>query len=433
MVSLLSLYYSDIKLLTLLKDKCLLEALPVELRILILSSISDLHSLRAIVLASPAYRQAYRPVRGELLRDILYKAYNGLVDVPDAITAVRSKGLHAYLPSNKERIISLLDDRRRSDEVPDTPVSIDETIQLLDLHRIAIFLLNDHCTFAPCPGWMDQTRWKKTEILPLRLSRTEKVRWLRGFYRLQIFANIFGPIELPVHECNAGKRDDWNGKAFTMEEAWRVFYGTMAPWEVTELGCVSQYIQERYTEPYNEIAEHLSQYGRVTMSSLPEDVQVPIGCRQWDATDLAFRANEILPALASMGPEFFYKFITLETSLDRRNLILANGRNFLWVLPDICPSPEDGLPLLYPADRFNFGEDFDGLKRLLATLPQSERPNLLCDRYLLCFSDMSDAFEEMFDVRLGNTLWRWGFALWGDERILKWNPPMDYDTACDYR
>lgn len=46
---------------------------------------------------------------------------------------------------------------------------------------------------------------------------------------------------------------------------------------------------------------------------------------------------------------------------------------------------------------------------------------------------MSDAFEEMFDVGLGNTLWRWGFALWDDERILKWNPPMDYDTACDYR
>lgn len=160
-------------------------------------------------------------------------------------------------------------------------------------------------------------------------------------------------------------------------------------WEVTELGCVSQYIQERYTEPYNEIAEYLSQYGQVEMSSLPKDFQFPAGCRQWDATDLAFRANEILPALASMGLEFFYKFITQETSLDRRNLILANGRNFLWVLPDICPSPEDGLPLLYPADRFNFGEDFDGLKRLLATLSLNRNGPIFsatgtCSVFLIC-------------------------------------------------
>ena len=432
MVSLLSLYYSDIKLLTLLKDKCLLEALPVELRILILSSISDLHSLRAIVLASPAYHQAHRPVRGGLLRDLVYKEYNGLVGVPDAVTAIRSRGLHAYLPSNKESIISLLDIRRRSDEVFDTPVSIDETIQLLHLHRIAIFLMNDHCTFAPCPGWMNQTKWK-TEILPLRLSRTEKVRWLRGFYRLQIFANIFGPIELPVHECNAGKRDDWNGKTFTKEEAWSVFYGTMAPWEVVELGCIFQYFHGRYTEPYYEIANNFSQYGQVEMSSLPEDVQIPAGCRQWDASDLTLKADDNLLTLAAMGPEFFYKFFTQKTFLDRRNLILCNGRPFLWVLPDICPGSEDSLPLLYPADRFNFGQDFDGLKRLLATLPQSERPNLLCDRYFFCFSDMSDTFEEIFDVGLGYSLWRWGFALWDDERVLEWNPPMDYDTAFDYR
>lgn len=428
----LPLCYLKIKLLTLSKDNCPLEALPVELRILILSSISDLHSLRAIVLASPAYHQAYRPVRGEILRDLLYKEYNGLVNVPDAVTAIRSKELHASLPSNKERIISLLDIRRRSDEVPETPVSIDETIQLLHLHRIAIFLMDDHCTFAPRPGWMDQTKWK-TEILPLRLSETEKVRWLRGFYRLQIFANIFGPIEFPVHEFNAEKRDGWDGKTFTMEEAWRVFFGTMAPWEVVELGCVFQYIQERYTEPYYEIAENLSQYGRVTMSSLPEDVQVPIGCIQWDATDLTLGAGDKLPTLAGIGPEFFYKFLTQKTFLDRRNLVLANARTFLWILPDICPGSEDSLPLLYPADRFNFGEDFDGLKRLQATLPPSERPNILCDRYLFCFSDMSDTFGEIFDVGLGYTLWRWGFALWDDERILEWNPPMDYDTACHYR
>lgn len=139
------------------------------------------------------------------------------MDVTDAITAVRSKKLHASLPANKEKIISLLDTRRRSDEirglrlpsaaiVPDTPANIDEIIQLIDLHRIATFLIDDYCKCAPCPKWMDREKWKNN-TLPLDLYKTEKVRWLRGFYRLQIFAYIFGPTELPIHESNADKRD----------------------------------------------------------------------------------------------------------------------------------------------------------------------------------------------------------------------------------
>lgn len=87
----------------------------------------------------------------------------------------------------------------------------------------------------------------------LYLSETEKVCYLRGFYRLQIFANIFGPIEFPVQEFNAEQGDNWADKTFTMEEAWRVLFGTMAPWEVAELGCVFQYVHGRYTEPYNEL------------------------------------------------------------------------------------------------------------------------------------------------------------------------------------
>lgn len=418
-------YHSTISLLTSLKDKCSLEELPTELRILILSSISDLHSLRSIVHASPACHQAYQHVRSELLQNMLYKEYNGLVNVTDAVTAMRSKGLHAYVPSNKERIISLLDSWLRSDEirrlvlpstasVPDAPASVDETIQLLHLHRVMTFLLNDYCNVAPCPKWMDQTKWEN-EVLPLCLSDTEKVRCLRGFYRLQIFANIFGPIEYPVHEFNVGKKDDWDRKMFSKEEAWRVLFGTMAPWEVAELGCVFQYIHERYSVPYYEIAESLAQHGQVEISTLPEEKvsQIPAGSIQCDATHLMLHADHNLDTLASMGPTSLYNFLLHQnTPLDRRNWFLANGRPFNWVLPDICPRSEGCLPLLYPTDRFNFGEDFDGLKTLLASLPPSERPNLLCDRYLLCFSDMPDAFEEMFDVGLGCSV------LYGDRALL---------------
>lgn len=207
-------------------------------------------------------------------------------------------------------------------------------------------------------------------------------------------------------------------ETFTMEEAWRVLFGTMAPWEVAELGCIFQYILQRYVEPCKEITRYLSQYGGVCMDSLRGDVQIPAGCLQ-----LSTRDHENPATLAAMGPAFFYKFLRQETFTDRRNLILVNGRPFTWTLLNICPGCEGGLPLLYPSDRFNFGDDFDGLKRLLATIPPSERPNIFCDRYFLHFFDMYDVFEELFDVGLGRALWQWGFALWEDQRLLEWSPP----------
>ena len=47
----------------------------------------------------------------------LQKSYDGLVDIQDAIAAIRSRGIYAVYPSNREKIIALLDVRRRSDEV----------------------------------------------------------------------------------------------------------------------------------------------------------------------------------------------------------------------------------------------------------------------------------------------------------------------------
>ena len=36
-------------------------------------------------------------------------------------------------------------------------------------------------------------------------------------------------LELPIQGFNADKRDEWNNTTFTVEEAWCVFFGTMAP------------------------------------------------------------------------------------------------------------------------------------------------------------------------------------------------------------
>ena len=175
-------------------------------------------------------------------------------------------------------------------------------------------------------------------------------------------------------------------------------------------------------EPCSRITRYLSQYGSVCMNSLLEDAQIPAGCSPLSAEDLVHRGHENPATLATMGPALFTNFFIKKTFMDRRNLLLVNGRSFLWALSDIYTRSDGGLPLLYPVDRFNF-EDFDGFKKLLITLPPLERPNLFCDKYFPFFIDVWDVFEEMFDVGFGRALWQWGFAFWEDQRLLEWNPP----------
>jgi hypothetical protein len=79
------------------------------------------------------------------------------------------------------------------------------------------------------------------------------------------------------------------------------------------------------------------------------------------------------------------------------------------------------LPLLYPADRFNFGTDFDGLKEFLNTLQPHERPNVAWTQlWLGAGLDYPEVFVDMFCYGEPSSCWDWGFALWSDERLAEW-------------
>ncbi|KAE8155127.1 hypothetical protein BDV25DRAFT_126066 [Aspergillus avenaceus] len=407
-----------------------MENLPPELRIQIFFSCHDLVSIRSIVHASPIYHQTYQLIKHRLLLHTLHKTYDGLVDMTDAITAVRSYGLYAYEPSHKETILALLDRRRRSKEICRPIVlTTDEIIKLFKLHGIANFFLDEYAKSAPCPKWIESAKWVK-DFLPLYLSRTEKVRFLRGFYLLQIYANIFGPVEFPAYESHSCLDNDWIDHTFTRVEAWRVLFGTMAPWEVAEFGCVWQYIYDKIKSPYIEIAEKFREYKSPGIG-FPKEAGLPEGCIQLDGDELYMNADEILRSLVATGPVFCSRFLRLESSLHRRDLILANGRCFVWCFPFTFPAtPQGQLPLLYPADRFDFGSDWNGLHKLVDSLQPWEGPNFAFRKYWLVKSHEGEAvFQSLNRARLGILLWRWGYAIWDAERLQRWSMPEDRHSA----
>ncbi|KAL4871163.1 hypothetical protein BDV12DRAFT_164876, partial [Aspergillus spectabilis] len=416
-----------------------LENLPLELYMQILLNVLDLHSLRSIALSSRFFFQAYLLVRNEALQNVLNTQYDGLVDITEAIAAVRSKRLHASRKEDKESIIALLDARRRSDEIrcikkqssatlplPYRPTDLKELLELLELHQIAVSLLNDFSQNASRPHWIGPATWS-SGILPLELSKTEKKRYFRAFYRLQTYGNLFSAGENPVDIPSPGYPRYWD-KCFSEDEVWRLFFGPFAPWEVEELGCLWQYFHDRNGERYYEIANDLMQYGRNPVSILPEHLRVLPNGLVLDCDDLVVDDLDIRETLASLGPAFLFKLLQEEDYMTRRNLLLANASRTFLCFPVVSPRGISvKLPLLYPADRFNFGFDVSGFKKFVSTLPDIEQPNAAWRNIWIDYMQEDEMlFEEMFITGHQGPRWRWGYALWDSERLADWGAPLGW-------
>lgn len=424
----------------------------MELRIQILLNVEDLDTVKSLVFASPEYHQAYLTIRHYILSMYLQKSYNGLVDTKDAVAAIRTRGMYAIYPSNRQSIIALLDAWRRCDEIrhlnlsddpkilPDRPANVTEVIQLLHLHKSAMFFLEDYCTHAECPQWMESTKWHN-EIMPLQLSRTEKRRFLRAFYRLQIYGNIFGDIDIPLDGQRPEKENVWLGSnwdrtnyTFSDVEFWRLMMAPMAPWEVEELGCFWQHCFNRLAKPYHEIANSLleceTRYQTSFINELPTHEQPPFERYYFDTQDLSVQDEDIRDSIISMGPSLLVKVLREADFMTRRNLVLVNSIGNEHVFPHIWHfnlNPRlDSLPLLYPADKFNFGTDFAGLERFLDSLPEHERPNTLWRQRWVSnqrILDYPEVFGDMFDYACRHARWDWGYAFWDDERVVQWEIP----------
>jgi hypothetical protein len=211
-----------------MSDTTTLESLPADVLILILEALPDFQSIKSAVHAAPALHQAYLGAQYCIWSSVLKTEY-GLGILSDAIAAVRSKGLSASVPANKEPIKALLEKRRLA--LCDKPADLDEIYALLHLHKVAVWFLDDFHRTVDLPAGMNPES-RKTILTP-GLSVEEKARMVRGFYRFQILVNIVGGGTLEDEN-----KLDSGDERFTSQDMVRLFFLTMPPWEIEEIGCV---------------------------------------------------------------------------------------------------------------------------------------------------------------------------------------------------
>ncbi|KAL2015312.1 hypothetical protein VTK56DRAFT_5890 [Thermocarpiscus australiensis] len=212
----------------------MLETLPSELRLQVISHISDLHDLKALVLASPVFYQQYRLDRKHVLSQVLVSTLGSFL--VDAHAVQRSATLYS----------------------PPRPLPLDamrEFIQNYTLRRFAVpELVLEDCTLADL---VDMAAFQQSVARPLSLkcaalflqhldpslevgslSGTEQTRLLRALYRFQLYCNLFGQGPKPGEYRVVARLDN--------AETLALFFGAFNPWEVEEIDCIYTLIRNKY-------------------------------------------------------------------------------------------------------------------------------------------------------------------------------------------
>ena len=241
-----------------------LDGLPVELKICILQQLPNLSSIHALTRASPKYFQTYLQYRSQVLYDILLRQYNGEVDIYEAVVAMRSDGVLAEIVNNRDTIMDLLDYRRRGAKeskirLKAESFTTDEIMKMMKMHESAVYFVEDYGATLPEPSWWAHGSGGKWES-PIKFSSTERARFFRAYFRFQTWCHIFGQPEYGGHYLSSTPSDreppsenQWTDRTFTLEQAWRLIWGTMPPWEIEEVGSLVDYFMSKYVEVFNEM------------------------------------------------------------------------------------------------------------------------------------------------------------------------------------
>lgn len=291
---------------------------------------------------------------------------------------------------------------------------------------------------------MPLDEWKTT-CIPLRLSTVEKRRFLRALCRLQILSNIFGDeircVNYPLCDsCSNQRVWQWGettepvpfSMARTNHEviayAYRLFHGTIPPWEYEEMGSVLGYLRAKFASVSEEIRHDLRRLCRNTPCEyfcdiIPEEERPPSGGEIEIESDL-INFDRQFPGLAGFGPEFLYRILHMDR-LARRNLVCVNSRStwkgpFIGLKLSFYVSWDDIFPFIEPADQ----HDRPGFEQFWSSLPSIDQPNWVWkDAWLLPHDAQEDLESSM--RRDGGGIenhWDWCYALWDTERMEKSKP-----------
>ncbi|KAJ2986361.1 hypothetical protein NUW58_g5066 [Xylaria curta] len=229
-----------------------LENLPAELRVLLLSSMPDLPTLRSLVCASPVLHAQYRNDHNSILRACMSREMDGIF--VDAYATVMSR-VGELGPRTDKTITDYLDTYKTW--LPSSTPFLD--IKSIHPGRIRWMVAYPHICRSTLGSalYMRQQGASNTEINEvieeqvaqsnhnIELSRSEEIRIFRALYRYETYHHLFGQ--------NQGRRRG----GFRHHEIHDLFFCLFDPWDAEAIGCIEAFVRDRYKHIFNRVKADL--------------------------------------------------------------------------------------------------------------------------------------------------------------------------------
>ena len=165
----------------------------MDVKILVLKEITDLHSLGNVVHASSGYHQAYLREKREILCNLATRELisNG-IDLLDPLTAIEAARIREdkCRESKTERLLKIFGSRGRCTRRQVTSLRIDDSLALCHLQSIVKSLTQYYYKTMTSKHPLSGQPFNSS-----KLSRTENRRIQRALYRWEIYAQLFSQLE----------------------------------------------------------------------------------------------------------------------------------------------------------------------------------------------------------------------------------------------
>ena len=404
-----------------------LEDVAVEIQQAILHHMPDMHTLQALISASPCYLRSYQSQRHAIMSSILVRDIHPdvLFDALAIVDALKlPRNYEDYVPKLKVFVAQYMA-TRNSPVVALEPLDPGTRDILWKFHQSVLDVTKDFFDHAmllhPITG--------ESSNHHRPLSPNEVRRIHRAFYRYELFTVLFRKPELSRRDERLRRRDHERRAARpalqrdsirsldSNDMSW-LFLTHFNTWEVEEIGCIRDYLTYRYSELYKVLALDFRErtgreyhYGDVSWASsydfdgIVESARI----RHELAADMKL-VDESDPYRyhLSLGLDFFHNLIM--ASHDHQMRILS-GSAQSWTMESLTTALEEerlwGTDPLYESYE-------EGASYGLCSDSDKDAPNVAWTWSTWNRIKLDYYRYDKEDLR------KWGYVMWDKERLDQW-------------
>ncbi|KAG8528256.1 uncharacterized protein KY384_007173 [Bacidia gigantensis] len=263
-----------------------LGSLPVELKVLISRQFDDASDVRSLALTNRATYLAFIGSESHIVKATFQNQTN-----PDVLHDVLAVALTMQTKkwSRDVRLEILRKYFSGNPLIHTTKWTLSNFFSIQRLRKQIQFFVLDFALSA----LSEDPSTRDEDILPKEPTMWESIRLERTFWRFELYCNLFG---------FRGLRDGDLPERLNVNERSVMFFNKFAAYENEQLGCVRDYLIERISEPFNDVASHNIEYS-----------DVKIGY----TNDYAVPDNWFKEGVLTWGLEKIHDFICTETYDER--------------------------------------------------------------------------------------------------------------------